>query len=211
MEAEDWDARYAASPELQWGTAPNRWLVQEVATLPAGTALDLGAGEGRNAIWLARHGWRVTAVDFSRVGLATGRRLAEEAAQSTGQQLAIEWVVADVRAYQPAPARYDLVLLAYLHLPEAQRPAVMRAAAAGVAPGGILLVIGHDRTNLTEGYGGPPDPSVLFTAEDILADLAEWRRTGRLQVERAERVDRPVDTAEGLRVARDALVRLVRR
>lgn len=152
MEAEDWDARYAAGPGLQWGAEPNRWLVREVAALPPGTALDLGAGEGRNAIWLARQGWRVTAVDFSQVGLA-----------------------------------------------------------AGLAPGGTLLVIGHDRTNLTDGYGGPPDPEVLFTAEDVLGDLTDERAAGRLRVERAERVDRPVDTAEGPRVARDALVRITRR
>lgn len=210
MEAEDWDARYAASAELQWGAEPNRWLVREVAGHAPGVALDLGAGEGRNAIWLARQGWRVTAVDFSQVALETGRRLAAEAAQRSGQPLTIEWVASDVRTYQPTPGGYDLVLLAYLHLPEAQRRAVNRAAVAGLAPGGTLLVIGHDRTNLTDGYGGPPDPSVLFTAEDVLADLTDEREAGRLRVERAERVDRPVDTDEGPRVARDALIRLVR-
>jgi SAM-dependent methyltransferase len=207
VEAQEWDARYASSAELQWGVEPNRWLVQEVSDLPAGAALDLGAGEGRNAIWLARRGWRVTAVDFSRVALARAESLAFRV-QESGWALDIEWVVADVRNYQPIPEQYDLVLLAYLHLPGEQRRQVIQAAVGGLAPGGTLLVIGHDRTNLTEGYGGPPDEAVLFTAEDVLGDLAESRRTGRVRVQRAERVDREVQTPEGVRLARDVLVRV---
>ncbi len=206
VEAEDWDARYASSSELQWGAKPNRWLVQEASDLPVGTALDLGAGEGRNAIWLARRGWRVTAVDFSRVALARAESLAFRV-QESGWSLDIEWVLADVRTYRPDPGRYDLVLLAYLHLPDEQRRQVIRTAVDGLAPGGTLLVIGHDRTNVTDGYGGPPDESVLFTAEDVLADLAEVREACRLQVHRAERVDREVETSEGVRIARDVLVR----
>ena len=87
MDAKAWDERYADS-ELVWSVEPNQFVAAECADLPPGRALDLAAGEGRNAIWLARRGWDVTAVDFSQAGLDKGRRLAGE--------LAIEWVCGDV-------------------------------------------------------------------------------------------------------------------
>ena len=202
MDRHDWDRRYSAT-DLVWTAEPNRWLVAEAAGLPPGRALDLGCGEGRNAVWLARQGWQVTAVDFSPVALAKGRRLA---AGSGGP--AVDWVEADVRTYRPEPAAYDLVLLAYVHLPEPDRGAVHRAAARAVAPGGVLLVVGHDTTNLRDGVGGPQDPAVLFTPADVVDNLAS---VDGLEVERAERVLRPVPMPDGERQAVDALVRVHRR
>ena len=202
MDRHDWDRRYGAT-DLVWTAEPNRWLVAEAAGLPPGRALDLGCGEGRNAVWLARQGWQVTAVDFSPVALAKGRRLA---AGSGGP--AVDWVEADVRTYRPEPAAYDLVLLAYVHLPEPDRGAVHRAAARAVAPGGVLLVVGHDTTNLRDGVGGPQDPAVLFTPADVVGNLAS---VDGLEVERAERVLRPVPMPDGERQAVDALVRVHRR
>lgn len=202
MDRHDWDRRYGGT-DLVWTAEPNRWLVAEAAGLPPGRALDLGCGEGRNAVWLARQGWQVTAVDFSPVALAKGRRLA---AGSGGP--AVDWVEADVRTYRPEPAAYDLVLLAYVHLPEPDRGAVHRAAARAVAPGGVLLVVGHDTTNLRDGVGGPQDPAVLFTPADVVDDLAS---VDGLEVERAERVLRPVPMPDGERQAVDALVRVHRR
>jgi len=120
MERDDWDRRYGAS-DLVWTAEPNRWLVAEAAGLPARRALDLACGEGRNAVWLARQGWQVTAVDFSPVALEKARRLA---AGSGGP--GVDWVEADVHTYRPKPAGCDLVLLAYLHLPGSDRCAVHR-------------------------------------------------------------------------------------
>lgn len=202
MDAEQWDARYAATPELQWGAEPNRWVAREMAELPAGRALDVGAGEGRNAVWLARRGWTVTAVDFSGAALDKGRRLA------AAHRADVEWVQADVRTYEPAAAGYDAVLLIYLQLVADQRRAVTRRAVTALAPGATLLVVAHDSTNLTDGVGGPPDPSVLFTPDDVVADLTGL---AGLRVERAERVLRPVTTDQGTRHAIDALVRVSRR
>lgn len=202
MDSSGWDERYAAS-ELVWGAEPNRWVVEETAGLTPGAALDLGAGEGRNSIWLASRGWRVTAVDFSGVALDRGRELA--AARPAGVADRLDWVRHDVLAYRPEPAAFDLVVLAYLHLVAAERRAVLREAARGLAPGGTLLVIGHDTTNLTEGVGGPQDARVLFTPDDVLGDLAG----SGLETVRAEQVRRPVTTAGGeAREAVDALVRL---
>jgi SAM-dependent methyltransferase len=193
VDASAWDERYA-SAELVWGVAPNRWVAQEVADLPAGRALDLACGEGRNALWLAGRGWRVTAVDFSAVAIEKARRLQD------GTAAEVEWVCADVLAYRPVEP-VDLALLCYLQLAAPERRTAVRHAAASLAPGGVLLVVGHDSANLKDGYGGPQDPSVLFTAGDVAADLAD----ADLVVERAAAVRRPVDGAP--RPAIDALLR----
>lgn len=198
MDAQGWDERYR-DRELIWGAEPNRWVAQELAGGTAGTALDLACGEGRNAIWLARQGWRVIAADFSAVAIDKGRRLeAHELAQPS-----IAWVVADATAFE-APEPVDLALLCYLQLPAGPRRAAVRHAARALAPGGLLLVIAHDSRNLAEGAGGPQDPAVLYTAADVAADL---EGTG-LVVEKAAEVQRPVEGAP--RPAIDALLRASR-
>jgi SAM-dependent methyltransferase len=201
MDREAWNQRYADA-ELVWSAEANRFLVQEVADLPPGRALDLGAGEGRNAIWLAERGWRVTAVDFSGTGLQKARRLAE------ARGVKVNWIEADLRTYSPARGAFDLVVLVYIHLPGEERRALVRRAADAVAAGGTLLVIGHDRSNIEEGYGGPQDPTILFSPDDISDDLAGIEE---LRVMRADRVMRPVMTDDGERNAIDALVRAERR
>lgn len=186
-----------------WGAAPNRWVVAETADLPAGTALDVAAGEGRNSIWLAQRGWRVTAVDFASVAVERGQRLAAAEPDAADR---LTWVVADVRAYAPPPAAFDLVLLAYLHLPADQRREVLRHAATGLAPGGTLLVVGHDTTNLTEGRGGPQDATRLFTPDDVTADLAD----AGLETVSARRVRRPVPGPDGTPEGPEAIDALIR-
>jgi SAM-dependent methyltransferase len=193
----EWDRRYGGK-EFLWTAEPNRFVATELSDLPPGRALDLGAGEGRNAVWLAERGWQVTAVDFSTAGLAKGRRLA------AGHGVAVDWVLADLRDYQPPEAAFQLVLIAYLHLQPADRAAVLHRAATALAPGGTLLVIGHDLDNLAQGAGGPQDPALLYTPAAIVDELPG------LTVERAARVRRPVSTAEGTREAIDTLVRATR-
>ena len=146
----------------------------------------------------------MTAVDYSQVGLEKGRRLAES------RQLAgsVTWVCADATTWESDPV-HDLVVIAYLQLPADQRRAAVRRAFAALRTGGTLLLVAHDSTNLTEGAGGPQDPAVLMTADDVLADL------GGLQFEvvRAGRVARTVDDGHGGetgRTAWDCLVRVVR-
>jgi SAM-dependent methyltransferase len=206
MDAADWDRRYAET-ELVWSAAPNRFVENELAALPPGRAVDLAAGEGRNALWLAARGWIVTAVDFSATGLHKGQALQRR----HGSELRIDWVHADVLRYDPADGPYDLALLAYLQLPDEERRTAVRRAFGMLRDGGTLFVVAHDSTNLTEGTGGPQDPGVLYTAEDVLADLDGER----FEVVRAGRVSRQVPPsddapAEPVRTAYDALVRLVR-
>ena len=197
--AAEWNRRYAGS-ELLWTAKPNRFLVAETRSLTPARALDLACGEGRNAVWLAEQGWRVTGVDFSDVALAKARELA------AARGVEAEWTQADLLDYRPTEGVYDLVLLFYLQLPATERRRVVRAAAGAVAPGGTLLVVAHDSSNLEHGHGGPRDAAVLYSAADVVADL----EGSGLEVERAELVERPVETPDGERTALDALVRVAR-
>jgi SAM-dependent methyltransferase len=202
MDADAWDQRYSAT-DLVLSREPNQFVAAELADLPPGAAVDLAAGEGRNALWLADRGWSATAVDFSQVALDKGARLADG--------LDVTWVRADATAWQP-PAPVDLVVVAYLQLPAADRRRAVRNAVEMLRPGGTFLLVAHDSTNLSEGTGGPQDAAVLMTAEDVVDDLAGLD----VQVLKAERVARAVgsDDAHGgvqMRTAWDCLVRLVRR
>jgi SAM-dependent methyltransferase len=197
MNRQEWDERYAAA-ELVWSAEPNRFVAEELAGLPPGRALDLGSGEGRNAIWLAAHGWQVTAVDFSPVALAKAAKLAG----ARGSH--VQWVEADLRTYQPARGEYDLVLIAYIHFTAEDFAALLAAAASALAPGGTLLVVGHDVDNISHGYGGPQDPGILHRAGAIVSALPG------LTVRRAGQARRTVSTPEGERTAIDTVVRVER-
>jgi SAM-dependent methyltransferase len=200
VDRQQWDERYSGA-EFEWSMHPNQFVAAELAGLPPGRALDLAAGEGRNSVWLAERGWSVTAVDFSPVGLEKGRKLS--AARGVGDSQ-VDWVVADLSEYEPAREAFELVLIAYLHLGAALRARVLAGAAAALAPGGTLLIIGHDLTNLTEGVGGPQSPDVLYTPEAVTAELPG------LRILRAERVRRTVEREGGQATAVDTLVRAVR-
>lgn len=197
MDSEVWNRRYAGS-ELVWTAEPNRFLVAETAGLPAGRVLDLACGEGRNAVWLAGRGWHATGVDFSEVAIEKARLLAAE------RGVEAEWIVADVVDYRPPARGFDLVIVFYLQVSEDVRRASVCAAADAVAPGGTFLLVAHDSANLVSGYGGPQDPAVLYRAEDVVADLDGF------SIERAECVERRVQTDDGERVALDVLVRASR-
>jgi SAM-dependent methyltransferase len=211
VDAGAWDKRYAESG-LLWSTTPNQFVESELAGLRPGRALDLACGEGRNALWLADRGWQVTAVDFSGVALDKGRAL--EARAAGADDPPISWVQADALSFEAGGAPFDLVVLAYLQLAAEERRAAVRRAFLALRPGGTFFLIAHDATNLTEGTGGPTDASVLFTAEEVLADLDGER----FEVQRAERVERVVPAPDGThrnrgdetRTAYDALVRVLK-
>jgi SAM-dependent methyltransferase len=203
MDAAEWDERYRTS-ELVWSAGPNMFVEASLADLPPGRAVDLAAGEGRNAIWLARQGWQVTAVDYSQAGLDKGRTLAGE--------VPVEWVCADATTWRE-DASYDLCVIAYLQLLGADRRAAVRNAYASLRVGGTFFLVAHDTTNLTEGTGGPTDPAVLMTAEDVLTDL----EGEDFEVRRAERVARRIGGPGHVHgtgptaTAWDCLVHVVRR
>jgi 2-polyprenyl-3-methyl-5-hydroxy-6-metoxy-1,4-benzoquinol methylase len=192
VQREDWDKRYASVENL-WAVRPNRFLVAEVEGLTPGRALDLACGEGQNAIWLATLGWDVTGVDFSEVAIAKARTRAER------EGVQVEFTCADLLGYEPAAEAFDLVLVLYLHIPANGRTHVLANAAAALAPGGTFVLVGHDLTNLTDGVGGPSDPDLLCTPDQIASELPG------LEIVKAERVLRDVHGEE--RDAIDALVR----
>ena len=193
MNSDSWNARYreaAAQADTVWSLEPNAWVAEAVASLTPGTAVDLAAGEGRNALWLASLGWRVTAMDFAAVGLATGAGRA--------QQLGLEvaWKKADATTWR-SPEPVDLVVIAYLQLPADELAAAIGNAAASLAPGGRLVLIGHDRDNLARGVGGPQDPAVLLTVDELRAAASGLEIVECRQYER--------QTADG-RTAIDAIL-----
>jgi SAM-dependent methyltransferase len=202
---EFWDERYRSAASL-WSGNPNPQLVEHVADLEPGRALDVGSGEGADAIWLASGGWRVTGVDVSSVALA---RAAERAAAVSAEAAAqITWQRVDALAWEPPPLTYDLVSAQFLQLPSAVRQQVHRRLAAAVRPGGTLLIVGHHPSDLRTSMPRPHAPDLFSTAEDVAAvlDPADW------WVMVAGAPERQVVDPEGRRVAiRDAVLKARRR
>lgn len=177
MDADSWDERYREKP-LVWSAAPNQFVAEDLAGFEPGTALDVACGEGRNAVWLAELGWDVTGVDFSAVALDKAAGMARD------RGVEVEWVRADVTRWAPA-RRYDLVLIAYVHLPGQAWTDLIARAAAWVAPEGHLYLVGHDVASV--GVNGPTDPDLLWDPEAAAAAV------GDLEVLRAERRVRILD------------------
>jgi SAM-dependent methyltransferase len=191
MEREDWNRRWEERSH-HCHDDPVGVLADEVGDLQPGRALDLGCGAGRAALWLAEHGWRVTGVDYSEVALQLARERRPD----------LDWVLADVREYEPEHAAFDLVLVLYVHLPSAERRALLARATAALAPGGTLLVLGHDVDNIGTGAPGPSDPDVLYTPDGVARELAG------LEIAKAERLTRPAGDAEAVDTLVTARARL---
>lgn len=165
-----WDQRYSSAPAL-WSGQPNPHLLEEASDLQPGSAIDVGAGEGADAIWLAEHGWTVTAVDVSGVALDRGATQADTLGPAVAQR--ISWKKVDLSAWTPEPASFDLVSAHFLHLPSSERRTIYRGLMNAVAPGGTLLIVGHHPSDLSTTIQRPPTPDLLFTPDDITDDLDE--------------------------------------
>lgn len=159
-----WDERYDTE-EYVYGTAPNRFLAEWVHRLPPGRILCLAEGEGRNAVFLAGLGYRVTAVDASAVGLAKARRLAHE------KGLQIETQVADLATYPIAEQAWDGIVSIFCHLPAAVRRDLHQRVKAGLRPGGVLILEAYRPAQLAFGTGGPKEASMMMSLEDLEQEL----------------------------------------
>lgn len=168
MNEQFWDERYR-SREALWSGNPNAHLVSEASVLAPGAALDVGSGEGADAIWLAERGWRVTAVDFSTVALERGAARAVEVGAQVARR--IDWLREDLTHWAPAEGSYDLVSAQFLHMPREPRESIFRRLSASAAPGGTLLVVGHHPSDLQTTAPRPPRPELFFTASDVAASL----------------------------------------
>lgn len=199
MDATTWDERYRASG-LVWSATPNVFVERELADHPRGRALDLAAGEGRNALWLAEQGFDVEAVEFSAVAVEKGAAIAAR------REVELTWTLADLTT-SPAIDPADVVVLAYLQLPVDDLAAIHTwVASTLVRPGGTVLVVAHARRNITEGTGGPSAPEVCPTVDEVTSAL----EAGGLQIVHAGEVERVVDTPDGPATAIDVLIRAER-
>ncbi len=194
---EFWEQFYAEREQV-WSGRPNVVLVEEIEGLSPGTALDLGCGEGADAIWLASRGWRVTASDIAQVALD---RAAEHAA-AAGVGDRITWVRHDFSHSIPE-GPFDLVSAHFLHSPvDDPRDRALRAAAAAVAPGGTLLVVSHEAVPWHEHMVFPTPAEVL---DSLAIDRDEW------VVEQLTSRPRRTTSPEGVEVdVSDSVVRLRR-
>jgi SAM-dependent methyltransferase len=159
-----WDNRYA-TPEFVFGTEPNDFLRQCADLIPAGPVLCLGEGEGRNAVFLAGRGHAVTAVDQSATGLTKARRLAAE------RGLTLDTAVADLSDYPIQPGAWAAIVFIFLHLPPELRAQVLARAAAGLQPGGVLVLEAYTPAQLAFGTGGPKDMELLPTLAGLRVEL----------------------------------------
>ena len=197
-DAAHWDARYAAGSP--WGREPNVTIREVVTGLAPGRARDVAAGDGRHALWLAANGWQVDAIDFSATAVENGLKTTTLLAANGDLPGSVHWAVADATTTRPEALAYDLVLHAYLHLPADAAAAALSLSASGVGHGGLLLLVGHDESNLEHGHGGPQNAAVLTAVSTVTSTL----EAAGLVVERAEVVSRHVDGAA--RPALDTLV-----
>ena len=197
-EAASWSERHAAAA-MAWDTTPNQFVVAACRKLRPGRALDLGAGEGANATWLAGRGWQVTAIDSNTVVVGHIQ------AHSVLLNHPVDAIVGDAVGYRPRPATFDLILLSYLRLPEHQLRLALRNVAPALLPGGRVLVIAQDASNLDQGWAGQLDPSLLTTPEVVAGLLAGVG----LEVQRAEVVRREIPTDIGFHVGFDHIVEAV--
>jgi len=192
---EAWDERYSTRG-MVWGTEPNQFLADYAAGLTPRRVLDLGCGQGRNAVWLATQGHRVTGIDHSPVGIEQARKWAAD------HKVEVRFHVANVvEDWTPPSGAFDLVILSYLQLPPHDRPVAHAKATEAVAPGGTVWLIAHHSDNIADGVGGPPYPEVLFDESALADDFSD------LDVLQNEKVYRNVEGKDGLvRAAHDILL-----
>ncbi|MGB7860234.1 MAG: class I SAM-dependent methyltransferase [Acidimicrobiia bacterium] len=189
MDSVLWDERYREA-DLLWSPTPNLFVADRLGPARPGTGVDLASGEGRNAIWLSEKGWSMTAVDFSEVAIERGAARSDD----------VEFVVGDVRTWTPN-GHFDLVLISYLQLTAQELRDVVVRASGWLGPGGELFMIGHDRSNIEDGHGGPQVPEILWDVDEIASWLDHMVLTEALVVRR------PVETDAGTSFARDSLIR----
>ena len=208
LSAAFWDERYAGSDRV-WSGRPNQRLVEQSADLVPGKALDVACGEGGDAIWLAKQGWRVTAVDVSEVALAKVAEHAEHEGVADRLKLGLYDALDD-----PRPAgrhRFDLVTVSFLHVPVEDFAPIYRGIADAVAPGGRLLVTAHHPHDVASGARHDHGPGLLFEPDRVLTALGAAEPGSPWTVEVADTPERVQETADGPLAVRDTVVRLRRR
>ncbi|WP_341952089.1 class I SAM-dependent methyltransferase [Salinibacterium sp. TMP30] len=201
---EFWEDRYAAK-SLSWSGNPNPVLVTEATGLTPGRALDIGCGEGADALWLAQQGWQVTGVDIATNALDKARAHAECVDPAAAAR--IDWQQHDVTMWAPEPRSFDLVSVQFMHLSKPIIATLFRSLAAAVAPRGTLLIVGHDASDTDEGsHNRAHLAELMYSADDVLDVIKDEM----LRIEIAEPRSRHVTSAEGVEIVHDVVVKVSR-
>jgi SAM-dependent methyltransferase len=197
MDATFWNDRYAVANHV-YGEDPNAFVAEVAPHIPAGPVLCLAEGEGRNAVYLAASGHRVTAVDQSEVGLAKARRLA------AAHGVEITTVTADLGGYDIAPGAWAGIIATFAHLPPAVRQRIHRSVVAGLMPGGVFILEAYTPAQLAFDTGGPKAPELLMTLAGLREELSG------LEFQIARELERDVIEGSG-HTGRGAVVQVLAR
>jgi 2-polyprenyl-3-methyl-5-hydroxy-6-metoxy-1,4-benzoquinol methylase len=159
-----WDNRYL-EPGFAYGTTPNQFLTAVAKDIPKGKVLCMGAGEGRNAVYLAQQGYDVTALDISRVGLEKAQMLAHE------NKVTINVICTDIQDFTFVPASWQGIISIFLHLPPALRKKTHAKISTGLFPGGVFILEGYSKQQLNYKTGGPPVEELLYDLPELTSEL----------------------------------------
>ena len=168
MSKDFWNSRYSEQ-EFAYGTKPNEFLKEQLKNLKTGTALFLGEGEGRNAVYASKLGWQVNAVDFSSSAKVKALKLAEE------NKVTINYEVCDLNEYRFKENYYDLVVMIFLHLPLELREKVFKNSINSLKSNGILLVEAFNKNQINNSSGGPQSLDLLYSENDLLSLVKDLR------------------------------------
>lgn len=172
-----WDERYSAE-EYVYGTAPNKFLEENVNFIPKGKVLSLAEGEGRNAVFLAKQGYSVTAVDASLVGLEKARKLAKD------NGVVIEFIHADLEEYDIGENRWDGIVSIFCPVPSVLRKELHKKVVAGLKQNGVLLLEAYTPNQLRYGTGGGSSEDSMMSKESLSLELADLKFSHLIELER---------------------------
>ena len=173
MSKDFWDKRYSEQ-DFAYGTEPNQFFKQQIDKLDPGKALFLGEGEGRNAVYAAKLGWQIDAVDFSNSAMEKGIRLAKE------NNVVINYTVIDFEKYQFQKKYYDLVVMIFLHLPAQINQIIFEGSVLSLKVNGKLIIETFGKEQINNSSGGPKDPQLLFSESELI-NLTSQLRTELLE------------------------------
>jgi SAM-dependent methyltransferase len=202
MDSQDWDTRYKSADNI-WSLSPNEFVAQYLEHLPTGSMIDLAGGEGRNALWFASRGWQVENVEFSKIALG---KFCDRAEKENLQELCKATHADVTEDIQFALQNVDLGVIAYLHIESTGLTKAIQSLVSNIKPGGTFFGIWHARENLVDGFGGPQDPEVIPTKEEIQEALVASGISGAS----IELKERRVNVGEEIKTAIDLVILAVK-
>jgi hypothetical protein len=203
MDSNYWNEKYSATDDFIYTTIPNRFVVEYCQDLPAGTMIDLAGGEGRNAVWFAERGWQAENIDFAKTALTKFLKLAEE----RGVSKECFAVIGEATTFESVLTPVDLGVIGYLQVDNSTLATAIKRLTQNIKKGGTLFGVWHARENLGGGYGGPQNPEVLPTVDELKAIVAKLP----LDLVACENRDGQVQTKDGLKPSITVILKATKR